>query len=97
MKKALRLLLCPNVNACCGAPMGRDNFWDLSDTAIPDGVRHGDCLIPINSQGYDAGGAYWGVGETLETLRCEYLVDSTGALVGRRFYRGKKNSIHKKS
>jgi hypothetical protein len=90
MKKELRLLLCPNVNAQYGAPMGRRQFWEPFA-----GVKHkhGDCIIPINSQGYDAGGAYWGIGNT---LRCEYLVDGhTGALAGIRFYRGKKNSIMK--
>jgi hypothetical protein len=93
MKKELREMLIPNAKCTYGAPMGRGNFWEPSVYEITH--KEGDVIIPINSQGYDAGGAYWGIGET---LRCRYclatVLVSEGVtekvLVGREFYRGKK-------
>jgi len=55
----------PNVPARYGAPMGRksDHLEGLivEDTDSRFTLRR----IPINSGGYDSGGAYWGRGEPL--------------------------------
>ena len=85
MKKDLRLILLPNMEVHFGAPMGRD---DVGSAAAAD-LKLRDCLVPINAGGYDAGGAYWGVGAP---LRCQFQLNSAGTLVYRRFYRGKKVS-----
>jgi hypothetical protein len=88
MKKELRQELIPNVPCHYGAPMGRSNFWPvLSGPGLPR-TREGDVRIPINSGGYDAGGAYWGTGSE---LRCKYRFELLGdqwVLTGREFYRG---------
>lgn len=48
------------VNARYGAPMGRASLpLDPSQGKIS--LRR----VRINSQGYDAGGAYWGIGQAL--------------------------------
>lgn len=63
-----------DVNAKYGAPMGRRDEGNK-----PSG-RVFDRYVPLNSQGYDRGGAYWGTGERLRvrfTLNCRYV----------RFYR----------
>lgn len=83
MNKKLRELLCPSV--CCkfGAPLGRRNYWHLA-TSCTD-VRVRDVKVSINSQGYDAGGAYWGIGSE---LRCRFVIAKDGTLLCREFYRG---------
>jgi hypothetical protein len=89
MKTELRLALIPDVPCHHGAPMRRANFWDGPTVRRS---REGDVKIPINLSGYDAGGAYWGVGAE---LRCRYrfeLVDSRWVLTGREFYRGVRRS-----
>lgn len=43
-----------------GAPMGRNNWYGTPELRS---VRVFE--VPINSQGYDRGGAYWGIGERL--------------------------------
>ena len=48
------------VHSPYGAPMGRRGATDL-DTSAPLALHR----VPINSQGYDRGGAYWGVGAPL--------------------------------
>ena len=50
--------LLPEVNSTYGAPMGRS-------VRHPGAVPVKLLVISIDSQGYDAGGAYWGVGEPL--------------------------------
>lgn len=52
----------PNVNSQYGAPMGRRNN---GTPAHVDGERLYLRHVPINSGGYDAGGAYWGLGQRL--------------------------------
>jgi hypothetical protein len=44
-----------------GAPMGRHLGPDCLDTSAPIYLRR----VRINSGGYDAGGAYWGLGQPL--------------------------------
>lgn len=50
----------PKVNCAYGAPMGRHGSA---------GAANGEKLylrrVPINNGGYDAGGAYWGLGAPL--------------------------------
>ena len=60
-------ILCPSVNCMYGAPMGRGDAGKS-----PNGKQVYDCSIPLDSQGYDRGGAYWGVGRP---LRCKYTKD----------------------
>lgn len=58
--------LCPPVNARYGAPLGRqdDEGGLLSVLSASDpAIRLIE--IPIDDQGYDPGGAYWGLGEPL--------------------------------
>jgi hypothetical protein len=45
-----------------GAPMGRFLGPDALDTTAGRIYLR---RIPINSQGYDSGGAYWGIGQPL--------------------------------
>jgi hypothetical protein len=47
--------------------------------AKPDG-RVRDVVIPLDRDGYDPGGAYWGIGRE---LRCEFTSDGEY----RRYYR----------
>lgn len=51
----------PPVNATYGAPMGRPSRFNLDTDAGPLYLRR----VPINSGGYDRGGAYWGLGAPL--------------------------------
>ncbi len=67
-------ILC-KVNAKYGAPMGRNNVGN----PYPDGQRIYDRRV-ILSQGYDKGGAYWGIGAP---LRVEFTADLSFV----RFYR----------
>ena len=49
-----------------GAPMGRYTPYETLDTDLGKIVLH---KVPLDSGGYDKGGAYWGHGETLwETM-----------------------------
>lgn len=62
----------PPVDCRYGAPMGR--FRGKPDTSQPLYLRH----VPLDSDGYDAGGAYWGFGQRLYATgdardRWEYL------------------------
>lgn len=50
-----------DVNTSRGAPMGRPHTYNLDDT--PKSVRL--FKVRICSQGYDDGGAYWGLGQPL--------------------------------
>ena len=53
----------PTITDCqspYGAPMGR---LEWRDPPVPGRVRV--FRVPINSGGYDRGGAYWGLGEPL--------------------------------
>lgn len=51
----------PNVNSKYGAPMGRPNSGHGAEPTTKFEVK----LVPINSGGYDRGGAYWGIGRPL--------------------------------
>jgi hypothetical protein len=54
--------LTPDVNSQYGAPMGRpDSRADDRTTTDRISVRH----LPLNSGGYDRGGAYWGLGQPM--------------------------------
>lgn len=78
MKKEVKALVCPKCNCVYGAPMGRadiGSYWFVSGKKIRD-VR-----IPVNSQGYDSGGAYWGVGGE---LRCKFTSDGLFRLYYRK-------------
>lgn len=52
----------PNAERFRGAPMGRPDT--PPDPARPV-LRVSLCRLRVNRQGYDATGAYWGVGEPL--------------------------------
>lgn len=52
-----KILVCP-VNTRYGAPMGRANQAPPSWEGIPCFDRR----VPLDSSGYDQGGAYWGLG-----------------------------------
>lgn len=57
-----KLVPAPPVSCRYGAPMGRHTGPDYLETcAGPLYLRR----IPLNSGGYDAGGAYWGLGQPL--------------------------------
>jgi hypothetical protein len=56
------------VNCKYGSPMGRSNVGSVPDS----GIRIYDRKIRLNSGGYDAGGAYWGIGAE---LRVSYTKD----------------------
>jgi len=52
----------PNVSSRYGAPMGRHtgpNYLETSEGKLQL------FRVPINSGGYDSGGAYWGLGQPL--------------------------------
>lgn len=63
----------PKVNGKFGAPMGRASkntftdrkgrTWELNVT--PDAKPFRLVRCPLDSGGYDRGGAYWGIGESL--------------------------------
>lgn len=52
----------PKVNSQYGAPMGRR---DNGAPAHVDGERLYLRHVPLDSGGYDSGGAYWGIGQRL--------------------------------
>lgn len=73
------------VNCQYGAPMGRSSYSncpirEISDNRITlvdkDGnlrnMRLFDCAVPMSNDGYDRGGAYWGIGKQ---LRVKYTKD----------------------
>ncbi len=47
----------PKLNCKYGAPMGRQSYSVNGKCHLQE--------IPLNSGGYDSGGAYWGTGEPL--------------------------------
>lgn len=55
-----------NVSSRYGAPMGR---VERHSPALP-AARFYLRRVPINSGGYDAGGAYWGLGAPLYWATC---------------------------
>lgn len=71
-----RQVICP-VDCRRGAPMGRYNKGNILDRQ----GRVYDRYVPIDSQGYDRGGAYWG----LSSDRLRVTFDSTLSYI--RFYR----------
>lgn len=88
----------PDVNCQYGAPLGRHTGPDYLETcAGPLYLR----LIRLDRGGYDAGGAYWGLGQPLfhvedqdgnsQFLRAASREDAKARIVekweGARFYR----------
>lgn len=59
MDKETRDILVPKVSGRYGAPMGRHNR-DGGFAIVPNGRRCTLVQIPLDSGGYDQGGAYWG-------------------------------------
>ena len=72
-RKQLANTLTPHCSGAYGAPMGRPTvagFWSMKGdwievTATPDARPFHLVRLPLDSGGYDAGGAYWGHGEPL--------------------------------
>jgi hypothetical protein len=60
MDKETREILVPKVDGRFGAPMGRANR-DGGFAIVENGRRCTLVQIPIDSGGYDQGGAYWGL------------------------------------
>ena len=65
------------VNAKFGAPRGRrdcppDGIWDFYDENWAD-FPYFDRIVPLDSGGYDKGGAYWGISS--RPLRVRYSKD----------------------
>jgi len=68
-RRDLIALLCPEVDGSRGAPMGRPNHDSYTTkrgevmrlTVTADGAPFQLTTIPISGQGYDPGGAYWGL------------------------------------
>lgn len=58
-----------DVSSRYGAPMGRPGRYQ--DCVGKVSLRH----VPLNSGGYDSGGAYWGLGQ-----RLYWATDESGAL-----------------
>ena len=57
-----------NVNSIYGAPMGRSEF------GRPNDYGHSSLYlyhVPLDSGGYDEGGAYWGLGQRLYCAECD--------------------------
>ena len=52
----------PQVNCRYGAPLGRRTRRDVSTF---ESVKLAMQRVPLNSGGYDSGGAYWGIGAPL--------------------------------
>lgn len=52
----------PNVNSRYGAPMGRSNVAPANWQADPEPRSLRLVKVPLDAGGYDAGGAYWGLG-----------------------------------
>lgn len=70
----------PDVSCKYGAPMGRasHNDWTVNENAGP--FRLVRC--PLDSGGYDRGGAYWGIGTPLYYYEGP-LTDISGYVRGR--------------
>lgn len=73
-------ILC-KVSGKYGAPMGRISAGPTPDTE----TRVFDRIVHLNAGGYDKGGAYWGIGET---LRVRFTADRSFV----EFYRGRKKA-----
>ncbi len=55
-------LIITQVSTKFGAPMGRAN---INPTNPQPEKTVFDCRVPLDSGGYDKGGAYWGIGSQL--------------------------------
>ena len=65
--------LCPECSSRFGSPMGRskagaEDLIEHLDACSPEEARVRYLRIPLNSGGYDHGGAYWGQGAPLYCL-----------------------------
>lgn len=77
----------PDVNCRYGAPMGRQSSKGYTVTA--DALPLRLVRVPIDSGGYDRGGAYWGLGEPMYY----YEAPPTGLVFG--YVRGKTRELAK--
>lgn len=66
----------PRVNCAYGAPLGRRDGRGDPDTAGPFYLRR----VPLDSGGYDRGGAYWGHGAPLYGYESRSDPDAQGYL-----------------
>ena len=58
----------PEVSSRYGAPMGRPNAAPANWQADPEPRSLRLAMVPLDSGGYDSGGAYWGLGQPLYCL-----------------------------
>lgn len=79
----------PPVNGRYGAPMGRPSKGDGEYKLTADAKPVYLVRCPLNSGGYDAGGAYWGLGEPLY----HYSAQPEGLIEG--YVRGRTREIAK--
>ena len=61
------------VNSKYGAPMGRPHDHSNKDAKVRL------FYVPLNSGGYDSGGAYWGIGQRLYAAVGDYFAYYTRA------------------
>lgn len=81
----------PDVSSRYGAPMGRptqSGFRNRNGDWVECAVLNGAApfylvRIPLNSGGYDSGGAYWGLGAPLYRFEYSRLSDISGFVRGR--------------
>lgn len=86
----------PEVSGKYGAPLGRanrnthtDKRGNVHKLTVTEGARPMRLVrIHLNSGGYDAGGAYWGIGPGLY-----YFEDNTGSISG--YVRGRTRDAAK--
>ena len=96
----------PEVNAKYGAPMGRPSSKSYTDkqgrtfeiTVNEDARPFRLVRCPLDSGGYDRGGAYWGLGESLYFYEGP-LSDISGYVRGRTREKAKEavRSLHPKA
>lgn len=68
----------PDVDCSRGAPMGRAQYGNLED-AVKRGIKLRLYQVRLDGQGYDDGGAYWGVATCHgEQLYCAEGCDADG-------------------
>lgn len=69
----------PKLNTRYGAPMGRPSADPRKWNILPDThFRMYLQRVPLDSGGYDRGGAYWGLGAPLYYFEYEGLSDISG-------------------
>lgn len=81
----------PDVSSRYGAPMGRRDSSSYTDshgrrveiTCTADSPPFYLVRVPLDSGGYDSGGAYWGLGAPLYRFEHSRLSDLSGFARGR--------------